>query len=663
MSCAETPGIARSAIRLSSFSVPGGGDEALKQRLIRRGIVAYLQKPFGLRELSNIIDNVFIVSEIRRHNRQLRREVKLTRDFLVQIVQNAPVGIFTTNGAGEILLANRVMVDFLGIDSPERLYHVSVFDSPLFANTFVAQGVRHVLDTGRAWKADKLRWPLSNGDYALLSARLVPLGVLSAGIEGVIGLVEDVTARERHNAEMEMLAQITFAMQQATDLNQLLHLVLTAITAGPSLGFTRAMIFLLDPQTHEFFGAMGVGPRDQEDAIRIWKSLEKENLTLQAFLQKYGYAAPTPDDYLNNLVRSMRFSMRDDCVVSQAILQRKPYRGQASSNGQAMVCDALQALELSDFIAVPMVTSNKLIGMIIADNKFGSRPITDHHVHLLSLVAGQAAGAIERAHAYERIEQDKLKLEKALNDLKAANERLIHSERLAAIGEMAAHVAHEIRNPLVTIGGFARQLLKKCEPDSPFHAPAKIIADEVLRLEQILANVLNFTRLPQPRLVEASISEVIQGLAEQVRFELAQQDIQLEVHLQHDLPRFFFDPEKIRQVLLNLLRNSQQSIEGHGVIAIEAYAFGRDCCITVSDNGSGIPPDQLDQIFNPFYTTKEHGTGLGLAISQQIVHDHGGEIRVYSEPGVGTVFKILIPMDLHLQEPQTTRKVMNEIIY
>ena len=94
-----------------------GGDEALKQRLIKRGIVAYLQKPFGLRELSNIIDNVFIVNEIRRHNRQLRREVKLTRDFLVQIVQNAPVGIFTTNSSGELLLANRVMQGFLGVDS------------------------------------------------------------------------------------------------------------------------------------------------------------------------------------------------------------------------------------------------------------------------------------------------------------------------------------------------------------------------------------------------------------------------------------------------------------------------------------------------------------------------------------------------------------------
>ncbi len=639
-----------------------GGDEALKQRLIKRGIVAYLQKPFGLRELSNIIDNVFIVNDIRRHNRQLRREVKLTRDFLVQIVQNAPVGIFTTNSSGEILLANRVMQGFLGVDSLEKLYKLNVFEAPLFEKTFIVEGVRHVLTQGKPWQSEKIRWPCTDGDYAILTARFVPLGMPTSNIEGVIGLVEDVTDRERHNYEMQMLAQITFAMQQATDLDQLLHLVLTAITAGPALGFTRAMIFLLDNKRREFYGAMGVGPKDETDAFRIWSELEKENLSLEQFLKRYGYAVPDEHDYLNNLVRSIRFPIREECEISQTILSRRIYRADASDNHRPE-CKQLKPLDLQEFIAVPMVTSNKLIGMILADNKFASRSISEHHVYLLTLIAGQAAGAIERAHAYQQIEQEKQKLEKALADLKEANERLIHSERLAAIGEMAAHVAHEIRNPLVTIGGFARQLLKKCSKQSALYDPAKIIADEVIRLEQILANVLNFTKLPSPKLVRASITELIQEVSEQLKYELSQQQIRMEVQLQPDLPEFYFDPEKIKQVLFNLLRNSQQSIEGEGIIGIEAYAYGKDCCITVSDNGSGIPQDKLDMIFNPFYTTKEHGTGLGLAISQQIIHDHGGDIKVYSEPGMGTVFKILLPMDIHPEKEDGKLETLNQVIY
>ncbi|RMD98401.1 MAG: hypothetical protein D6814_07640, partial [Calditrichaeota bacterium] len=187
--------------------------------------------------------------------------------------------------------------------------------------------------------------------------------------------------------------------------------------------------------------------------------------------------------------------------------------------------------------------------------------------------------------------------------------------------------------------------------------PANIIANEVIRLEKILENVLNFTRVPHPNLELANLKQTIIEVCEQLRLEFSQQNVLVELNLQNDLPDFYFDQEKIKQVILNLLRNSQQSIKGEGTIGIEAYVSGGEVCITVSDNGSGIPKDQLEMIFNPFYTTKEHGTGLGLAISQQIVHDHGGEIKVYSEVGVGTVFKILLPVHMSPETFQRARGV------
>ncbi len=638
-----------------------GGDEALKQRLIKRGIVAYLQKPFGLRELSNIIDNIFIVSEIRQSNRQLRREIKGTRDLLVQIIQNAPVGIFTTNSAGDIVLANRVMQHLFAGSSGENLYQQNVFESPLFRDTFVAEGVRQILNGKKSWRKEHVRWQRAEHDYALLDARFVSMG-LGTATEGVIGLVQDISARMRHQYEMQMLAQITLAMQETTDLDQLLHLILTAITAGQALGFTRAMIFLLDRQKEEFYGAMGVGPSSPEEAHRIWSELERENLSLERFLKKYGYKPPAEDDAFNNFVRSIRFPVQSDCALNRAILRKRPFT-RNSKFDECLMPNALARLELEDFMGVPLLTRNTLVGFILADNKYSDRPIPRRHQYLLMLIAGQAASAIERAHAYKQLAQEKQKLEKALQDLKTANERLIHSERLAAIGEMAAHVAHEIRNPLVTIGGFARQLLKKCDPQSSIFDSAKIIADEVMRLEKILANVLNFTKLPRPEMSLGDINRCIMDVYEQVRHEFERNDIFLEINLQPDIPQFYFDDAKIKQVLLNLLQNSQQSISRDGVIGIEAYASDNDVCITVSDNGGGIPKDHLDMIFNPFYTTKEHGTGLGLAISQQIIHDHGGDILVYSEVGVGTVFKILLPMDVRPEAVADDARTLNEIIF
>ncbi len=638
-----------------------GGDRDLKQRLMKRGIIAYLQKPFGLRELSDIIDNVFIVNEIRLRNRQLRQEITVTRDLLVQIVQNVPVGIFTTNGSGEIILANRVMQTLFPGASAEEFTQKNIFESPRLAHTFIAEGVKQVLDTGKSWRKTNIRWQPGGREYRLLEAKFVPLGI---GIqrEGVVGLVQDVTAQMRHQYEMQMLAQITFAMQQTINLEQLLHVILTAITAGPALGFTRAMIFLVDERRRQFYGAMGVGPMDKKEAHRVWTALEKENLSLEEFLQKYGYKLPEATDRFNRFVRSIRFPLHADCALTRAVLDRKPF------TGDTLVKDCsyhapLEKLRLKDFICVPLVTGNRLVGFILADNRFSERTIPRRYQHLLQLIAGQAASAIERVNAYRQLAREKQKLERALQDLKDANERLIHSERLAAIGEMAAHVAHEIRNPLVTIGGYARQLKKQCEPDSQIFEASDIIAEEVERLERILANVLNFTKLPRPELALASIDEIIRDVYDQLKYEFERKQIQLEIHLQPDIPQFYFDPEKIKQVLLNLLRNSEQSMESGGVIGIEAYASGKDICITVSDNGGGIPQDQLEMIFNPFYTTKEHGTGLGLAISQQIIHDHGGDILVYSEVGVGTVFKILLPLDTQPQTRADSVETLGEIVF
>ena len=622
-----------------------GGDHDLKERLIKKGLVAYLQKPFGLRELSNIIDNIFIVNDIRKANRKLWREVRVTRDFLIQILQKAPVGILATNSAGELIQANPLIQSLFPAHTIDDLIRKNVFETAPFKASFIADGVRYVLEQAREWRREQIKWLFPKGDYAILTAHFVPILWGGSGVDGVIGLIEDVSFRERHNYEMQILAQIALAMQETTSLDQLLHVILTSITAGQALEFTRAMIFLLDQSGQTLQGTMAVGPKDRADAHQIWTSLEKENLTFEEFLHKYGYNLPVADDYLNNLVRSISVPANDPAQLLRTIAEKKPFRPAGIEKMENVLPKAFEALKLHDFIAVPLVSGNRLLGMIISDNKFGRAPIIERHMRLLLLVAGQAASAIERARAYEELEREKAKLEQALQELNVVNERLIQSERLAAIGEMAAHVAHEIRNPLVTIGGFARQMKKKATSSPALQESADIIAEEVIRLENILENVLNFTRLPRPNPQENDLNALILQIGEQVQYEMSQQGIEIISNLHKDVPKFEFDQEQIKQVLFNLLRNSQQSMPEGGTIAIETYLDGKDALVTVSDNGSGIPSDALEMIFNPFYTTKEHGTGLGLAISQRIIHEHGGDIKVFSEVNKGTVFKIHLPLE------------------
>lgn len=626
------------------FLTAMGSDRELKQRLIQQGANAYLHKPFGLKELGNILDNLFIINDFRERNRELESRVKKTEDYLEQVIQRAPVGILTTDIQGNIVESNFIMDGIIPLkgEQPEG-EKMNVFQHHLTRDTFIAIAVKEVLVTGNEWKQDRFRWISPNGDDAFLRASFVPLSPGSQDkIRGTIGIIEDITSWERQNYELNMIAQIGLAMQAPLSLEELVHLLLTAITAGQALGFTRAALFTLDPKESCFNGYMGIGPGDESEAQTTWARLKEDKLDLQGALHKYGRRIPLKTNSFNAAVKRIALPLNKKYEIVRNILEKIPFRYEKQARNKTILPQEFLPLGLDDYVAVPLITNDQLWGMIIADTKYTRQAIPPKRMQLLNLLAGQAAHAVERARAYEQLEKEKLKLEGAYKELRDTHERLLHSERLAAIGGMAAHVAHEIRNPLVTIGGLARRLHRHSDSGNNKNSALSIIVDEVLRLEKILADVLNFTRLPGPQMQENDLNHTIASLCEQIYEELAHNNIQLKVDFSH-IKKFRFDDVQIRQVLLNLIKNGEQAINSNGIISIKTEQGGETARIIFEDSGAGIPSDELDAIFTPFFTTKKHGTGIGLAISQQIIHDHGGKIDVHSEEGKGTCFIIELP--------------------
>jgi hypothetical protein len=419
------------------------------------------------------------------------------------------------------------------------------------------------------------------------------------------------------------------------------------------------MIFLIDSSGLYMTGRMGVGPADGQEAHRIWEALSEEHIPLEEFLEKYGKRRPDEKNVFNNRVRAQKLLLTaEDSDFVATIRRKRTYRGRP----QQPVCERcrqfFERLELRDFIAAPLVAKNRLVGMIIADNLYNNQqPIEDELVGLLEIVASQAAQAIEKADAYLRLEKEKHKLERAYKELQATHDRLVHAERLATIGNMAAHVAHEIRNPLVAIGGFARSLIRQTQNDSAIQSIAEIIAEEVQRLENILANVLHFTKNPKPSFQLADLNEIVNDAGALLLTEAEQHNVKLIKTLAPDLPKLLLDPIQINQMLVNLMRNGIQSISDYGVVEVATQFLAPDSVLLiVRDTGSGIPANVKENVFNPFFTTKPDGTGLGLAICQQIVNDHGGQIKVDSQVGNGTVFSINLPVP-HKKEIPKSRLV------
>ncbi|MCU0579443.1 MAG: ATP-binding protein [Desulfobacterota bacterium] len=260
---------------------------------------------------------------------------------------------------------------------------------------------------------------------------------------------------------------------------------------------------------------------------------------------------------------------------------------------------------------------------------------------LVLIILLSALGAIFLALHWSSTLQEEVKRKTAA--LEAAQKKLLHAERLTAVGQGVVRVSHEIKNPLMVIGGFARQVARKIQGDEASVKKLDLIVTEVQRLEKLLTEVRDFTRVREPVLQQEDINRVVRQVIELMEPALTAASIRLTLELAPDPGPCRFDPDQIKQVLINLVKNAVEAMPQGGGITLRTRGDTRCIFVEVEDTGPGIPQEHLSEIFNAFFTTKEKGTGLGLAVSLKILNDHNGELLVSSREGEGSVFSIRLP--------------------
>lgn len=247
---------------------------------------------------------------------------------------------------------------------------------------------------------------------------------------------------------------------------------------------------------------------------------------------------------------------------------------------------------------------------------------------------------------------------KKTDALKKYQDKLVQAEKLAALGRLTADLAHEIRNPLTAIGGFARRLYKSAESEKEKER-AEIIISEVHRLEKILREVLTFSRDARSHLEKHHLEEFVYDVVKIHEYVCIEQSVTVEVMIEKNLPPVLVDKDQVKQALTNLITNALDAMPRGGTLKITAgnenlydvrYVF-----LKVSDTGQGIDEDNLSLIFEPFFTTKKtgHGTGLGLSITRKIIEEHGGFIKAERNPGAGSTFSLYFPQ----QSEEESREV------
>lgn len=308
--------------------------------------------------------------------------------------------------------------------------------------------------------------------------------------------------------------------------------------------------------------------------------------------------------------------------------------------------DVQSGFQTRSILCIPLKSKKRLIGVLQVLNKRSPEGFGENDLEMLMILGNQIATALENAYLYARLNQ---KFEMTAEELKITQEKLIHSERLAALGKVAQGIAHEIRNPVMIIGGFARRLQNRFSPEDPAQEKLKIILSEAERLQQMVSSIERYTSLRKAVFSFIHPVEIIEKVLSDHLSSLESRGIRIEVKCPEEIPEIQGDKELLELALENLLKNAEEAMPEGGVLEIGLLTEPERVILSVKDTGAGIETEALPYLFDPFFTSKTRGTGLGLTIVHRIVSDHNGEIGIDSVPGEGTSVRVCLPRSQGIQ--------------
>lgn len=303
--------------------------------------------------------------------------------------------------------------------------------------------------------------------------------------------------------------------------------------------------------------------------------------------------------------------------------------------------DLITGFKTRSMICVPLILRDRPIGALQVMNKRNREPFRQADLDLLNSMAQLIAVSMENATLYQRLEK---KFELTSMELASTQKKLIQSERLAAMGHLVQGVAHEIRNPIMTIGGFAHRMKKEMQGDYKFQKYIDIILDESGRLERLVREVRDFSEVQSASLVLDTIEPTIHEVLQMFEPLARNRRVKLSVDIQKDLPRISMDASQLVIAMSNIMENALEAMPNGGNLTLLATRENRHLSISFKDTGVGIGREELDAIYDPFVTSKTRGAGLGLTMVYQIVMNHHGEIKINSELDKGTDVTIQLPL-------------------
>jgi signal transduction histidine kinase len=453
-----------------------------------------------------------------------------------------------------------------------------------------------------------------------------------------------VSFLDNKTLEVRFLHELGSVLQSSVDLEEVLSVALTAITAGKGFGMNRAFLLLTDREHSMLNGYLAIGPRNFEEACQAWDEIASNDMDLQTLAQSFRLNKLSSErakfhDILEQL--SVPLSAADHILI-KALDGKHPLLIEDAFHHPDVTPGLAHLLGVDTFLLMPLHSRNRRIGMIIADNCITHRSISEEDMRSLETFTFPVAFAIERASLYDRLQEELSRVTEAGNKLREQQELIVRMEKMALVGRITSSIAHSIRNPLMVIGGFARSMLKTTPASDPKRDFIESIVNETRHLEEVLDEIFNYSDSLYPTRDFWDVNQMIEDAIKDLQGILLLKGCACSFEPDSSLPRAYIDIKQVSYCVRTLIINEIDGRCGDNV-RIRSSGQGESIQVSIEDRGRSVTQESLDMLLTPFAITHDMGTGIGLALCRAMLEKQGIPLAVTAPPEGGILYTITLP--------------------
>jgi signal transduction histidine kinase len=448
------------------------------------------------------------------------------------------------------------------------------------------------------------------------------------------------------NREIQFLHEIGIVLQTSMELDEVLSVAMTAITAGKGFGLNRAFLLLTDDERQNLTGYLGVGPRSFQEAWQIWEEIGRSDSSLREMARHFHDTKLSSEKVkFQDILEQLTIPLSDHAhILNRALFNGKPVLVTDAFHNSDVDPELARILGVDTFLILPLLSRKRRIGVIIADNFITHKPITVQDMESMETLSFPVAFAIERASLYSRLHQELEKLTEANIKLKEQQELIVKMEKMALVGKITSSVAHSIRNPLMIIGGFARSLKKSMGENDPKRNYIESILAEARKLEDALTEVLGYADSLFPAMDIWNVNELAANVCGELKDKMEAQGIACSFDLEKSLPMAFIDYKQIAFCLRKIISNAMEAMPDGGAITVSTRMEEACMVLEIRDTSKTLTHSVRDFMSASSFTDREQISALSVSLCKMILEKNALSFQAEMSAEGGIRYTIKLPV-------------------